>query len=102
FLLLDDRHAGHLLDRRCGLGLRLVVPVVVAWADVDHADHQLVGGVSAANAETPDGRERTGNAELLEHRATVDAMDRRVTHFALSWEKVEDGTNQGRAVISKE
>ncbi|NYH16919.1 hypothetical protein GGD41_004147 [Paraburkholderia bryophila] len=43
-LFLDHLHIGHLLDHGGGLRLRLVVTVVAARADVDHADGGLRRG----------------------------------------------------------
>ena len=42
-LLLDDLDARHLLDRRGAFGVGLVVAVVVVRADVDEADHRVLG-----------------------------------------------------------
>jgi hypothetical protein len=47
-LLFHDLHARHLLQDRSRLGVRLVVAVVVARADIDEADHQRLLRVGRA------------------------------------------------------
>src|SRR5215472_18581778 len=87
-LLLDHDDAGHLLDRGGRLGLRLAVTVVVAWADIDDAYHEFVGGGRAARAETADRSQRAYHAEALQHLATIEPVDG-ISHFALL-AKLED------------
>src|SRR6267142_1103739 len=69
-LLLDHRDAGHLLEGGGRLGLRLVVAVVVAWADVDDAHDQLVGCERTAGgrerAERPRPREAQQELPTIE------------------------------------
>jgi len=69
-LLLYHGHARHLLDRRGGLGLRLVVAVVVARADVDDAHHELVARDCGRPVEPRQRPDRPGGSQAQEITAS--------------------------------
>src|SRR5262249_42519766 len=71
-----DADPRHLLEGGGRLGLRLVVAVVVARADVDDADDQLVGG-----ERPPGGRERAERSGPRKAQQQLPAID--LTHELL-------------------
>jgi hypothetical protein len=88
-LLLDDLHAGHLLQHGGGFGVGLVVAVIVLRADIDEANNQILRGLRGTGqeagaqrqsgcAEADSGQQvATRNAGLLCHAGcSLDATRR--------------------------